>query len=625
MKRYYLAVIALFSLSLVKAQIPEGYYDDANGLSGESLKTALYTIIDDHDSQTYNQLWQHFISTDKKPNGKVWDMYSDVPGGTPPYEYTFVEDQCGNYSGEGSCYNREHSFPKSWFNDAAPMVTDLFHIVPTDGYVNGQRSNWPFGETNNPSWTSLNGCKKGPNSTAGYSGTIFEPIDEYKGDFARIYFYMATRYENIIPAWENNSSNADAVLDGTSYPVFEEWCLNLLIQWHQEDAVSQKEIDRNNAIYDIQNNRNPYVDHPEYVSMVWGGAEMPVISEVNHQPESPTPSEAVTVSATITDDGDIAESSLMYGYNANDLDYWEPMVPSGDVYTAQIAAQVAGTEVYYKITATDDENNTTETVIYHYQVQQEPGFISLPFFEDFNDETLGIFSQYSVSGDEQEWHNGDYQDTYFVKMSNYNGSENIENEDWLITPAINFYNYKDEELTFKSSMKDYNDDNCFLNLLYSTNYSGTGNPNAADWTDITDQANWSSGEYEWETSGAIDLSAIEGNKVYLAFQYVSQAGSGKTWQLDDIGMDGQLISAVSNQPSAEFVVYPNPAKDYIQISTVLDRSFDISIYHISGKQVIQQEGILSDDRIDISSLSSGYYLIQISDSHSVYSSSLLVD
>lgn len=162
-------------------------------------------------------------------------MYSDIPGGTPPYEYTFVDDQCGNYSGEGSCYNREHSFPKSWFNDASPMVTDLFHIVPTDGYVNGQRSNYPFGQTNNPSWTSLNGSKKGSNSTTGYSGTIFEPIDEYKGDFARIYFYMATRYENIIPNWENNSSSADAALDGSSFQVYEDWLLDVLLSWHQED------------------------------------------------------------------------------------------------------------------------------------------------------------------------------------------------------------------------------------------------------------------------------------------------------------------------------------------------------------------------------------------------------
>ena len=624
MKRYCLALMAVFSITFLNAQIPDGYYDDANGLSGESLKTALYTIIDDHDSQSYGALWQHFLSTDDKPNGKVWDMYSDIPGGTPPYEYTFVEDQCGNYSGEGSCYNREHSFPKSWFNDASPMVTDLFHIVPTDGYVNGQRSNYPFGETNNPSWTSLNGSKKGSNSTAGYSGIIFEPIDEYKGDFARIYFYMATRYENIISNWENNSSSADAALDGTSFPVYEEWHLNLLIQWHQEDGVSQKEIDRNNAIYDIQNNRNPYVDYPEYVAQVWGGAEMPIISDVDYQPEFPTSFEFVTVTAIITDDGEYVDVTLGYGFSNDNIDQWGPMTPNGgDEYIAVIGMQPAGTNVYFRISATDDEGNTSVSTVYHYQVQQEPGYISIPFIEDFDDETLGVFNQYSVSGAEQVWHSADYQDDYYAKMSNYNGSENLENEDWLITPAMNLYSYKDEELSFKSSMKDFGDDNCYIDLLYSTNYAGTGNPDDADWSNITNEANWSSGNYEWVNSGLVDLSGIEGNKVYIAFRYDSQAGSGKTWQLDDIAVDGVLISATNDLKKSSFMVYPNPAQNLIQISTPSEKDLNISIYQISGKLVLQNEDKTSRS-VNISSLSPGYYLIKISDGNRVATSPLLV-
>ncbi|MCK5775452.1 MAG: endonuclease [Bacteroidales bacterium] len=624
MKRIYTSLFVIFCATISFAQIPDGYYDDANGLNGEQLKTALYTIIDDHNSQSYGALWQHFISTDKKSNGKVWDMYSDIPGGTPPYEYTFVEDQCGNYSGEGSCYNREHSFPKSWFNDASPMVTDLFHIVPTDGYVNGQRSNYPFGETNSPSWTSLNGSKRGSNSTAGYSGTIFEPIDEYKGDFARIYFYMATRYENIIPNWENNSSSADAALDGSSFQVYEDWLLTVLLTWHQEDPVSQKEVNRNNGIYDIQYNRNPYVDHPEFVAQVWGGAEMPIISNVDHQPETPTSFEVVIVTATITDDGEYIDALLRYGYDANDLEYGDPMTTNGgDGYTAAIGAQVSGTNVYYKITATDDEGNTSESVIYHYQVQQEPGYISIPFAEDFDDQTLGIFNKYSVSGAEQEWHNADYQDAYYAKMSNYDGNDNLENEDWLISPAMNLYNYEDEELSFKSSMKDFGDDNCYIDLLYSTNYAGNGNPNDADWTNITDEANWSAGNYEWENSGIIDLSAIEGEKVYVAFRYDSQAGSGKTWQLDDISVDGILVSATDDLGKSMFMIYPNPAQNLIQISTTSDRDLNISIYQISGKLVLQNEDKTLRN-VNISSLSPGYYLIKISDGKYVTTSPLLV-
>jgi hypothetical protein len=150
------------------------------------------------------------------------------------------------------------------------MYSDLFHLVPTDGYVNGHRSNYPFGEVGTATWTSLNGSQVGSCNYPGYSGTVFEPIDDYKGDFARNYFYMATRYSDIIANWENYETNGDAVLNGTSYPAYEEWFLNMIIEWHNADPVDQKEIDRNNTIYGIQNNRNPYIDHPEYVDLVWG-------------------------------------------------------------------------------------------------------------------------------------------------------------------------------------------------------------------------------------------------------------------------------------------------------------------------------------------------------------------
>ncbi len=259
------------------AQIPTGYYSTATGLNGAPLKTALYNIIKGHTVRTYDQLWTDMFYTDKKSNGKVWDMYSDIPSGTPPYEFTFYTQQCGNYNSENDCYNREHSFPKSWFNDGAPMITDLFHIVPTDGYVNGKRSNFPFGKVNSPSWTSLNGSKLGPNVFPGYTGTVFEPIDSFKGDFARNYFYMVTRYQNVLSSWSTD------MLDNTTFPSFTTWAKNLLIEWNNLDPVSQKEINRNNAVYLIQNNRNPYIDHPEYVAAVWGGIPIILVSSITVQ------------------------------------------------------------------------------------------------------------------------------------------------------------------------------------------------------------------------------------------------------------------------------------------------------------------------------------------------------
>ncbi len=253
----------LFFLSIVtSAQPPAGYYNSATG-TGETLKTQLYNIIKNHTVKSYDYLWTAFQTTDVKPNGKVWDMYSNC-------DFTFVANQCGEYSNECDCYNREHSWPKSWFKDLSPMNSDLFHLIPTDGSVNGMRGNYPFGTVANPTNTSGNGSKVGPCSYPGYTGIVFEPVDEYKGDFARNYFYMATRYENVISTWYSNDPNADAVLLDNSYPVFETWFLNMLAAWHSADPVSTKEINRNNEVYAIQHNRNPFIDHPEYVQSIWG-------------------------------------------------------------------------------------------------------------------------------------------------------------------------------------------------------------------------------------------------------------------------------------------------------------------------------------------------------------------
>ncbi|MFA6402934.1 MAG: endonuclease [Salinivirgaceae bacterium] len=290
-----LAASLLLSAILVFSQsksIPTGYYNNASGLCGDNLKTALYNIIKGHTSVSYTTLWTSFKTTDKRSDGKVWDMYSNI-------SYTFTTNQCGTYSGEGDCYNREHSFPKSWFNDATPMYSDLYHLYPTDGYVNGRRSNYPFGEVTSPTYTSGNGGKLGSCSYPGYTGTVFEPIDEYKGDFARTYFYMVTRYENIVAGWETNSSEVDAVLDGTSFPAFETWFLNMLVDWNAADPVSPKEISRNDAVYAIQKNRNPFIDHPEYIDAIWvsGCTTNPT---VNLSVSTSTATEAAATIVTVT-------------------------------------------------------------------------------------------------------------------------------------------------------------------------------------------------------------------------------------------------------------------------------------------------------------------------------------
>lgn len=259
MRKIFLFVTIFLGVQLL-AQAPKDYYTTAEGKSDAGLKTALNKIIGGVNVTSYNGLWTAFKKTDVRTDGKVWDIYSNTTN------YVFGNDQCGNYSGEGDCYNREHSFPKSWFNDASPMYSDLYHLYPSDGYVNGRRSSHPFGEVGSISWSSNNQFSKlGSNKFPGYSGTVFEPNDKYKGDLARTYFYMVTAYEDRISSWSSPH------LNGTRYPAFNNWSVELLLKWHRQDPVSQKEIDRNNDVYyGYQSNRNPFIDYPELAEHIWG-------------------------------------------------------------------------------------------------------------------------------------------------------------------------------------------------------------------------------------------------------------------------------------------------------------------------------------------------------------------
>ncbi len=332
------------------------YYREASGQQGAGLKTALYNIITGHTERSYANLWDDFTNTDVREDGKVWDMYSSVT------DFTFVNDQCGNYSGEGDCYNREHSFPKSWFNDATPMYTDLFHLYPTDGYVNGMRSNYPFGETDSPSRTSQGGFSRlGPSSVSGYSGIVFEPADEYKGDFARTYFYMVTCYENRISGWESD------MLDGKTYPGFADWAIDMLLRWAADDPVSEKETARNEAVYRIQKNRNPYIDFPGLEQYVWGDKTDVAFDPDNYGEGSlPADSGAVAAPTFTPQGGSLPQGSVVTITTSTQDAYIVYSINGGSLRTEEppvyITIDEAVTIEAYAMK--DDKTSTTVVVSY---------------------------------------------------------------------------------------------------------------------------------------------------------------------------------------------------------------------------------------------------------------------
>ena len=307
MKRLLLLPCLTVMAFMAWAQGPNNsaqYYKNANGKKGAALKSELCEIIFNRTERQYDDLWGDFKKTDKRidENGNtlyndagkslVWDMYSNIS------EFVFDDNKDVGTSGpEGKYYNREHSFPRSWFGGAVgPMNTDLHHLYPTDKVVNGRRSNWPFGETNGGIYKSANNFSKlGACTYSGYTGTVFEPNDMYKGDFARTYFYMVTCYEKKLSDWytENGVNVSDpnnetkiavmATLDGSKYPAFTTWQLNMLLTWAKNDRVSYKETYRNNAVAEIQNNRNPFIDYPGLEQYIWGSMKEEEFSYDNYQ------------------------------------------------------------------------------------------------------------------------------------------------------------------------------------------------------------------------------------------------------------------------------------------------------------------------------------------------------
>ena len=265
MKRTFTFLLSLvLSANLaIFAAIPSGYYSAADNKKGAALLSALHGCIDGHTTLSYSSLENYYDDTDLTADGYIWDMYSTC-------KFT-INDDGGSQKRICDVWNKEHSIPQSWFGEASPMKSDLFHVYPTDARVNNFRSNMPYGETSNRSY--IDGDSKalgyiGSSNFSGYSGTVFEPVDQYKGDFARTYFYMVARY---LDKNFNKSENGKVVFTYSSNTTgLTTYAINLFLKWHRQDPVSQKEIDRNNAVYKHQKNRNPFIDYPYLAEYIWG-------------------------------------------------------------------------------------------------------------------------------------------------------------------------------------------------------------------------------------------------------------------------------------------------------------------------------------------------------------------
>ncbi len=344
---------------------PTNYYSAALNKSDQALLTALYNIITSHTNIGYDGLWEAYADTDTDSKGYYIDMYSN-------YDKFTYSKKCGNYSAIGDCINREHSVPKSWWGSyKQAQYSDIFNIVPTDGYVNNQRSNYPYGvceggtRLTNGQYVAKG--RMGYSTRTGYSGRVFEPDDEYKGDFARAYFYMATCYNNVISSW--TQANGNVFFAGNSYPVFTTYAIDLLMEWHRLDPVSDKETTRNCYAHSWQGNRNPFIDHPELAEHIWGnkqgqawnGSGEVVATPVLSQPAGGEVIAVGTIAATGT------SVSKVVSVKGSNLTKSLTVTVNGDGFTVTPST----------LTATQVNNGTTITVTYNGTAQAATGTLTL--------------------------------------------------------------------------------------------------------------------------------------------------------------------------------------------------------------------------------------------------------
>lgn len=499
-KRLFTTICTLaLTLTMAWAQGPNGsenYYKNADGKKGAALKTAMFNIIKiSRAGWNYDGLKEAYKTTDKRSDGYLRDWYSNATSYTPG------SNCASSYKVEGDGYNREHLVPQSWFSKNAPMVSDIFHVVPSDAKINGMRGDKPLAEVGTIEDMSKNGYSKWGTVKSGLiykdgkpvnSLPVFEPNDEVKGDIARAYFYMVTCYENKISDW-NSAANASYVFDGNTYPGLTNWCLTMMMRWSAIDPVDDIEIARNNVIAAKQN-RNPFIDYPGLEDYIWGDKKNVAFS-YDHYDGSSSGKQNVTMSfsptsvtATLGESFtaptfSMSPSGLTVTYSSSNTN-----VATVNASTGAVTLKAVGTTT---ITASFAGNNEyhANSASYTLTVKQQGGEEPTPSGENLMWESFSGYKGTSDSGtdltpttdglDFDGW--SSFTKTYFgngacgkMSSSSANGSMSTK------TIALN----GDGVLTFK--MKKFKTDASSLSLTVTgANADVTNFTPQSDWTDFT--------------------------------------------------------------------------------------------------------------------------------------------
>nr|WP_294779361.1 endonuclease [uncultured Flavobacterium sp.] len=603
MKKNYFLLLLLFNI-IGFSQIPSGYYSTATG-TGYTLKTQLYNIIKGHTNNGYAGLYTTYLTSDVdnfyENDGTILDMYSENPSGTDPYNYTTATTQrCGSYSVEGDCYNREHIIPQSVFSEQSPMVADAHFITPTDGKVNGIRSNYPHGNVNSATYTSQNGSKLGSSAVSGYSGTVFEPINAFKGDIARMYFYFATRYENTVAGYSYPMFN------GSSNQVFTTAFVNMLLAWHAQDPVSAREIARNNAIYGRQNNRNPFIDHPEYVNQIWGGTS----SGDTQAPTAPASLASTTKTATSISLSWTASTDnvAVTGYDVYANGILKTTVSSLtatitgliastaydiNIYAKDAAGNISASSNTISVTTNSNGTGTATDLLFSEYIEGSGNNKALEIANNTGSSVnLSVYTVKKQTNGAGSWSTGLALTGTLTTGSKFVIVNSSMSSSCFSTSAANI-STSATEMTFNGNDAVGLFKNGVLIDIIGTFNGGTANF-AVDVTlrrksTVTSPSTTFNLSSQWDSYSQDTCNNLASKKAQLT------------------AIEEEEIIADSN----EIVIYPNPSNGNFDIqSDYSEVPYSVEIFSFAGQKVFEKQNITSSE-VSVNHLSSGIYIIKI--------------
>lgn len=609
MLKKYLFILSVLPAFAV-AQAPAGYYSGTESLTGYALKTKLHDII---STKTYNYHYDDLktlygqTDIDKyydygaENTTYLLDIYSNNPVGTTAYHYT-LSNIIGSANAEGLGWNREHMMPQSSFNSAYPMYSDLFFVVPTDARINQLRSNYPYGKAGSTVYYNFtNGSKQASNGTANatYTGRVFEPVDRFKGDVARALLYFAVRYEGKLGAFNFTTNAADPTkdqnpLDGSEEKAYENWYIAMLLNWHQQDPVSQREIDRNNAIFNIQKNRNPFVDHPGWVSAIW-----------NQTPDSVAPS---------------APYSLVLARNSA---YFVDLT-----WAANAESDVIGYRIYQDnvLVATSKTNSVsvdhlTPGTSYNFTVKAyDNSFLESPQSNTLNVTTLAtdVFAK-------------DLQIIKYLEGTGNNKALEIANktghaidlEKYKLGIQLKISNYFFGEPTELEGKIENNQS--FVVINPSANFSCFDVPNAKFVTAAPaltfTGSNYVELSYKSTTIDAIGSKGVDNTNANKSLYRNSNVNDPtSTFEINEwtayasdycLNLGTLAVNDINNKVS-DFSVYPNPVTEILHINGDVSKAKSVKIYDISGELVKNiTNTFVNQKSIDVRSLLPNTYILSI--------------